>query len=557
MEKRAAETSVSPQTTSKPTRSSLLGTLIPDASGIGKARAATWLALFLVVGFGFTARARALLAGRSLWLDEVVLATSIRDRGFVALLTEPLAFGQSAPPGFLVATKFFAEIFGTGLVWMRVVPFVSGVGTVLLAALFALRAFRRPSAQIAFVALASFSPTLVFYSAEMKQYSTDAFAMMLALYLSTYAREELPSLRAAFLGFLAVISSLPGLFVFGALGLLLVSGRAPGPVGRRAVEQFRANWAVLTSWAAGAAIHLVYSLVAGSDRARMKSWWGELNGFAPERVSGLSDLSWYSERFVEVFWLALENTRMVGPGTRNLDPLVLFATLALLALAVSRPGPSALTRPLLGAVALLAWLLAEFELYPLSSRLAIYLIPLVLALVVLGYEAGRASNTIGTKILVSAALLLITTTQASTALRQFDEPYIGRDMHGALEVLRRDLGPSDLVVTNPAGLPIVEWHRAARGLDFPLLVIHPDRIAEEFDRFLETEELPSRVWVIASHRQNEAASIAAAFAERYRFSSEYNRDGTYIALSSALGPVELKPTGDRRLVEVVTEGAGQ
>jgi len=181
------------------------------------------VALAAVVLFGVIARLRALLSARSLWLDEVSIAWSIRERGFIGLLTEPLDFGQSAAPGFLILSKLAAETFGTGLVWIRAVPFFSGTLALAFAVLFARRAFVHQSAQLSFVAAVSLSPTLIFYASEMKQYSTDALVMMVALYVAVLAQEERRVFRASAIGFFAVVSSLPGLFVFGALGLLLIS----------------------------------------------------------------------------------------------------------------------------------------------------------------------------------------------------------------------------------------------------------------------------------------------------------------------------------------------
>ncbi len=49
---------------------------------------------------------------KSLWLDEAALALNILDKGYLELF-QPLQYAQSAPPLFLLCTKFLTEIFGT------------------------------------------------------------------------------------------------------------------------------------------------------------------------------------------------------------------------------------------------------------------------------------------------------------------------------------------------------------------------------------------------------------------------------------------------------------
>lgn len=514
------------------------------------------LFLAVFVAIGVITRFRALLAARSLWLDEVSLAMSVREVGLFDLLTQPLAFGQSAPPGFLVASKFSAQLFGTGLVWIRMVPFVSGVLLVLVAALFAGRAFAKPAARIAFVAAVSMSPTLIFYSAEMKQYSTDAFAVMLALYLSTRMLDERVAFVAAVAGLFAVTSSLPGLIVFGFLGLLILVEAFSKQGLPGLLHEIRSRWIVYGAWTSGAVIHLAYTLVAGTDRARMRVWWGDRGGFAPENISGVADFSWYVERFIELFWLAFENTRMVGPSTRRLEPLVIVAVIVLIVLAIRGRRRSLLTARLLAAVLLGAWLLAEFNLYPLSSRLAVYLIPVCLALLAMGLDGGLRASTVRDKSAALAALLILASGQIPSALRQYESPFVGIDMHGVLDVLNREISNVDAVVTNPLGERIIDWHRPGRSFLAPVVVIDPNRILEDVNDVLFEVRRPERVWIVTTHRVGEAKDIAAALAEEYRYFSEFDRGGTYIALVSERGPIAFAETGDRQLLSVLTAELG-
>lgn len=509
-------------------------------------------AIFTFLLLGVLLRLRGLLAARSLWLDEVSLAYSVRNRGLLQLLMEPLAYGQSAPPGFLVLSRIFSELFGTGLVAIRFVPFASSVLTLFFAAAFARRALTGPYAQVAFVGGVSLSPTLIFYASEMKQYSTDALAVMLALYLATTMHDKRNIGIAAVMGLLATILSLPGLVVFGVLGLVLLGEAASRGGPRSLLEEVRARWIVFMAWTTGALVHLAYARSSGADREFMRSWWGERGGFAPDRISGLPDFTWYSERVIEIFWLALENTQMAFPGTRRMDSLAVAAAVVLVVLAVRGPRRSSLAAPLVGGIAVAAWLLAEIELYPLSSRLAIYLIPAAVAVLAMGLDAGLQRHSLASRLGAASAALLLASGLVTTAIQQFASPYSGRDMHAALEVLNRELTEGDVVVTNPRGERIIDWHRPVSNFVEPVAVIRPSRILEDLEERVLGVERPQRVWVITTHREGEAAEILEALDQQYRYTSAFNNNGIYLGIASERGPLAFVETGDRELIELLS-----
>ena len=83
-----------------------------------------WMGLILLVGVLF--RLRQYLTGRSLWLDEAMLAINIRNRGFGGFF-RPLDYDQGAPIGFLFIEKTFSLVFGTNELSLRLFPFLLGV----------------------------------------------------------------------------------------------------------------------------------------------------------------------------------------------------------------------------------------------------------------------------------------------------------------------------------------------------------------------------------------------------------------------------------------------
>ncbi len=72
----------------------------------------TRLFLLMVSAAGIFLRLRQYTAGRSFWADEAKIVNNILERSYLELLSKPLLYNQSAPPGFLVVEKFFVQIIG-------------------------------------------------------------------------------------------------------------------------------------------------------------------------------------------------------------------------------------------------------------------------------------------------------------------------------------------------------------------------------------------------------------------------------------------------------------
>lgn len=137
----------------------------------------------VVVVAGVALRVEQYLHRRSLWFDEALLALNVVGRPLRRLVLGPLAFHQGAPPGFVVAERVSVHLVGDGEYGLRLVPLLSGCLAVVVFAHLAYRVVSGPAPLLA-TALVAFSPLLVYYSAECKQYSTDVLFTMLILDLA-------------------------------------------------------------------------------------------------------------------------------------------------------------------------------------------------------------------------------------------------------------------------------------------------------------------------------------------------------------------------------------
>src|ERR1041384_3030617 len=139
---------------------------------------ATWL---LVAG-GLVLRARGILFGPQLefWNDGASWAMHIFER--------PLSENVIRPPAFVILSKLSAMAFGYREIGFRLLPWVAGMLTPVVAVYLARRFLRNAAARVLFVALISLSYNGIDFAKEFKQY---AVALLLHLLRSEEHTSEL------------------------------------------------------------------------------------------------------------------------------------------------------------------------------------------------------------------------------------------------------------------------------------------------------------------------------------------------------------------------------
>jgi hypothetical protein len=142
----------------------------------------TGLAVALIFGVAVFFRLYE-LGSRNLWTDEAWVALAAMQ----PTVKEALAAGQSTPPFYLLTVWALVQLWGHGEAALRSLSCLFGVGTLVLVWRFSRRLAEVPAALLALTAVA-FSPIMVYYSKELKQYSGDAFFAVLVLWLAERLR---------------------------------------------------------------------------------------------------------------------------------------------------------------------------------------------------------------------------------------------------------------------------------------------------------------------------------------------------------------------------------
>jgi len=300
---------------------------------------------------------------RSLWLDESVLALNIVNKSFLELLG-PLDLIQVAPVGFIFIEKTLVILLGNNEYILRLFPLVAGIVSLFLFYYVARRCIPEEGAFIA-VGLFSLSGHLIYYSSEVKQYSSDVTVVLLLLMFTMYIRSKrltnLTTVYFTFIGAIAVCFSLTAVFVLAGFGCTL-----------SLFSMARKDWStnnrlliVYFIWLLCFGIfYFIYSpnYFANLDIHRLL-WHGNFVPFPPMSIS---DFKWLGAAFFRFFSSPL-STYLPGLGA-----------LAFLLGCVSTFSKDKQLFFIFLSPVFITLFASAFRIYPFSGRLLTFLVPLIL-----------------------------------------------------------------------------------------------------------------------------------------------------------------------------------
>lgn len=427
------------------------------------------------------------LANRSLWLDEALLALGIINTPFSQLI-KPLYNGQAAPIGFLMVERIIINIFGSSEYALRLFPLLCGIVALLLFHIVASRYIRSKAVPIALL-LFAFCPPLIYYSSEVKQYSTDV-AIALLLYVvatSIYDRERLTTLHILLFGVTGAIAiwfSHPSLFILIAIIIIL----AYSSLRRREYVKFRSISIISSMWALSFIASYFVSLQELTTRQDLLNAWSD--AFMPLPPSSISDVGWFISTFFGIF---KDTAGLYLSG---------LAALSFLAGCISMYSEKKKTFLLLISPILLALLASGFHKYPFSGRLLLFIVPVVLLLVAEGAELIRSKisshNTTVLGIIFIGLLLLYPMVNTSYRLL---EPHYKEEIKPVIEYVRENQQDGDVLYIYYGAAPAFEYYSAKYGYDINDYVVGVSSRDNLSNYINDMDKLRGsrRVWILFSH----------------------------------------------------------
>jgi hypothetical protein len=485
-----------------------------------------------LVALGVLARLVRYLANRSLWRDEAALAVNIVERSFAGLL-EPLDFDQVAPIGFLMLAKALVLVLGASEYVLRLVPLAAGLGALPLFYLTVREFLGRAEAAVALM-LVAISEPLIFYSSEVKQYSSDVFCALAILWPGARLLCRGPSWRRALglaaAGVLGMWMSIPAAYVLGGVAAALFL-RA---LVRKRISEALTVVGISAACLASFALHYrLFLAPAQASNYLAESWEAFM---APVPRFDAPTLAWYRESALAVF-----NDPLGFPSTELAAAAFLIGTVAL----VRRRWLAALMLLVPLGLALLASMLGlmpfpvsdEHHLleryYPFYGRLLLFTAPLFFAVmgcglaVLLRFSTARCCylGPIVAWLLVAMPVYQLVRNTLAPPRIQEARPLIAaiaeRFQEGQRIYSQSFAGSVVLYYTRRAGLPEATGEFALRKAkqDTPKLTRHLDELTPG-----------ERFWLVTLHHphwdsQAELADIqilvgrAAERVERLRFTN--------------------------------------
>jgi hypothetical protein len=325
---------------------------------------------YYVLSLGVFVRLWQLSMNRSLWLDESSLALNILSRNFFEL-TEPLSGRQAAPMLFLWLMKATTLIADTSSeMSLRFVPFLSGVAA-LIGFYFCCKEVLSRQGTLIALAFFAFSPGLIDFSAEAKQYSTDVFVSVVITYLG-FRLISVPSLNtilsSIFIPAVLIWLSYPTPFLLSAIGLV---GICQALLRKDKIQVWYLSIAIFI-WLVSFILFYLHSLEEIGSRQDLVNYWQEMHdAFMP--------LVWVGA----LFWLAAKAKELLGMPALGPSIIMLPMALAGVVILALRDWRQALIvlMPIFVTVAASAT-----KLYPFADRLILFLIPQVILLVAISAE---------------------------------------------------------------------------------------------------------------------------------------------------------------------------
>lgn len=330
------------------------------------------------------------LDNRSFWIDELYLNSSIIKMSMGQLLTQPMDYEQKAPLGYLVLVKSAVSLFGSGERALRLVSLLCGLGTLWVFVPVA-RYFLQPWTALAALGVLALGEPFLYHSTEAKQYSTELFAAVLALYLALtfqHARRPASLVLWGLSGGALVWFSYSSIFVLASIAIII-----------SAKNLLAKNWKLFFYQAFSFGMWLVsFSLVyyfflrKYVDSGWLKNFFDVMYGaYLPLPPTSLKDIHWLA--YTQYMLLERDLGMLFKFGAlRDYTPLQTLLRLPLVPLLLELVGGLVLLRRrpywfgLLVLPIALVLVASSLRIYPFHERFILFLAPFYLLLIAYGAE---------------------------------------------------------------------------------------------------------------------------------------------------------------------------
>ncbi len=332
----------------------------------------TKIAAQLLLLLGFSLATIQWLMNRSVWLDEAYLALSILQKSRVELLGE-LYYHQVAPILFLQFEKSFANLLPNSEIGLRLFPFISYCLSIVLFFNIIHIVFKNAYTRLFALSLFVFNPTLIYYSSEIKQYMSDVLVLLMLFYatLIHFKTEKHKYYWLTALGSMSIFLSNIAPIVLFTEGVYLLYDNW---------QNKKNNWRYFISmclaWAIVFAFYYAFFIHNHTSKTLMINYWSNNNGFVPINPLKKAFYATINEKMMTLF------STFWGVYNRYLL-IILFLIGNFILIKNKKIGIFCLVFTPIAT----HWLLSGCQLYPFDLRLVLYLCPVIILAIAVGFDA--------------------------------------------------------------------------------------------------------------------------------------------------------------------------
>jgi hypothetical protein len=462
-------------------------------------------------------------ANRSLWLDEAMLSKNIVERSYLDLL-KPLDYIQCAPIGFLWIERFFCQIIGSNEYGLRFFPLLCGLIAVFLFYHLAHKVLTLQGTVIAVIFFAC-TQSLIYYSAEVKQYSAE---VMVGLVLIALAIRTL-SHPANFGNYAAIaIAGIIGLSLSFSSFILLAGIAATWfivGIHNRKIKEILMSCGVSVLWML---VFLVYYYVIIRHypiSQQVSNFSQQLRVFWPIPPHSISEFLWPLRMLADI----IDNPL----GMKFAIPILFCMVFGAWNLWKRNPIYSLL----ICACLAIALALSAMRKYPFGYRMILYLVPFLLIWLSEGLDALRKRlelNHAGIYLVILAFFIYVPIFRTISVVIK---PMQYEEIKPAMEHIDRNTQAKDVIYVYYKAWPAFEFYQKKYpflgGLD--VIMIPP----QDYNRQTISDTMPqlqkyNRVWVLFTHCAEEKVCLRQ-FTQyvmdlHFKSLSVYEEDGAWLYL---------------------------
>lgn len=425
---------------------------------------------WIILGIGGLFRSYEYFNNRSLWLDEAFIANTIINSPFLELFKQPLEYGHSVPPLFLILTKIPTILFGNTDIVLRFFPFICSIISLLLFYQVA-KLYLSPRAVLVALALFAVTEPLIFYSVEVKQYGVDLLVTVFLLWELHYIQQNQLTFKKlilfAIIGSAVVWLSHPVIFLLATIGLYLTFFYFQ----QKQTQQIFYLFCVYAIWLVSFLCMYFFVMGGGLHKALPTSqwffhFWQFHDAFIPHN-NFLNGWEWFSQHYFGLF-------RFPG-GFLKLNKLagILFLVGCLYLLIMKNKRTLFLcTMPLI-----LVFIANYFQQYPfpnnylIASRVLLFLVPCLYLVIAEGIAQFLRNNykiaNISVHLVVTVCLTLILLARPTVeTIQRLKTSFVIEDIKGVFNILKTQKQPYDKVYLYHWVDPMFRYYAPQYGFNY-------------------------------------------------------------------------------------------